>query len=103
MLAVVELWGNQFIVKPWDIIEVKKQDVKENSIIELEALLISSDWDKDVKVWTPNVKGSKVEMKVLNHKKWDKVRVFKMKSKKRNMKNKGFRQSLTTLEVLSIA
>jgi ribosomal protein L21 len=34
---------------------------------------------------------------------WDKVRVFKMKSKKRYKRNVGFRPALTKLEVLSIA
>ncbi|MDR3151200.1 MAG: bL21 family ribosomal protein [Candidatus Peribacteria bacterium] len=31
------------------------------------------------------------------------MRVFKMKSKKRYMRNKGFRADLTKLEILSIA
>lgn len=103
MLAVVELWGNQFIVRVWDIIEVKKQDAEEKTNITVEALLITSDEDKDVKVWTPTVKWSKIEFKVLEQTKWEKVRVFHMKSKKRNMKNKWFRPSITKLEVLSIA
>ena len=55
MLAVIELWGNQFTVKEWDIIDVKK------------------------------------------------LRVFKMKSKKRYMRNNWFRARLTKLEVISIA
>jgi ribosomal protein L21 len=49
------------------------------------------------------VEGSKVELKVLEQFKWEKVRVFKMKSKKRYMKNNGFRPHVTKMEVLSIA
>ncbi len=103
MLAVVELWGNQFIVKVWDIIEVKKQDAEEKSNISVEPLLISDEQWKETKVWTPTVKGSKVELKVVEQLKWEKVRVFKMKSKKRYTRNRGFRPSITKLEVLSIA
>jgi large subunit ribosomal protein L21 len=102
MLAVVELWGNQFIVKVWDIIEVKKQEAEEKSKISVEAFLISDEDGKNVKIWTPTVKNSKVEFKVLKQSKWDKIRVFKMKSKKRYVRNKGFRSSITKLEVLSI-
>lgn len=103
MLAVVELWGNQFIVRVWDVIEVKKQDLKEKSTMSVEAFLVSDEEGKSVKIWTPEVKWSKVEFKVLEQLKDEKVRVFKMKSKKRYVRNKGFRQSITKLEVLSIA
>ena len=103
MLAVIEVWGNQFIVKKGDIIDVKKQSSKENSKITLEALLVSDEDGKETKIWTSKVTGSKVELKVLEHLKWEKVRVFKMKPKKRYIRNKWFRSSLTKLEVLSIA
>jgi len=103
MLAVVELGGNQFMVQKGDIIEVKKQDIEVGKKMSVEALLVSDLDGKDVKVGTPKVEGSKVEFKALDQKKADKVRVFKMKSKKRYMRNKGFRASITQLEVLSIA
>jgi len=103
MLAVIELWGNQFIVRKGDIIDVKKQDVEIKSTITKEALLISDEEWKETKVGSPMVEGSKVELKVIEQFKWDKVRVFKMKSKKRYAKNVGFRPHLTKLEVLSVA
>lgn len=103
MLAVVELGGNQFMVQKGDIIEVKKQDVEVGGKMSTEALLVADTEGKDVKVGTPVVEGSKVEFKVLDQKKGEKVRVFKMKSKKRYMRNRGFRASITQLEVLSIS
>ena len=102
MLAVVELGWNQFMVQKGDIIEVKKQDAEVGKKISAEALLISDLEGKETKIGTPTVEGSKVEFKVLDQKKGDKVRVFKMKSKKRYMKNTGFRPSITQLEVTSI-
>ena len=87
MLAVVEIGGNQFMVQKGDIIEVKKQNAEIGSTLSVEALLIASVDGKDVKVGTPVVSGSKVECKVLDQKKGLKVRVFKMKSKKRYMRN----------------
>lgn len=102
MLAVIELGGNQFTVKVGDVIDVKKQDAEVNATINTEALLISDEEGKSVKVWTPVVAGSKVELKVVEQFKGEKVRVFKMKSKKRYSRNLGFRPSLTKLEVVSI-
>jgi len=90
------------MVQKGDIIEVKKQDVEVGKKLSLEALLISDLEGKETQVGAPTVAGSKVEFKVLGQKKGEKVRVFKMKSKKRYMKNKGFRPSITQLEVTSI-
>lgn len=103
MLAVIELGGNQFTVKKGDVIDVKKLDKEVSSTFDVEALLVSDDDWKETKVWTPFVSGSKVELKVLEQFKWEKVRVFKMKSKKRYMRNNWFRAHLTKLEVISIA
>lgn len=103
MLAVIELWWNQFIVRKGDIIDVKKQDIELKSIVTTEALLVSDEEGSETKVGTPTVEGSKVELKVLEQFKGDKVRVFKMKAKKRYSKNTWFRPHLTKLEVLSIA
>ena len=102
MFAVIEVWGNQFIVRKWDIIEVKKQDFKDNSKIVLEALLVSDDEGENTKIWTPNISWSKVELKILEQFKGEKIKVFKMKSKKRYARNKWFKPSLTKLEVLSV-
>ena len=103
MLAVIELWGNQFTVKQWDIIDVKKLDKEINASFDVSAMLVSDEEGKETKVWTPFVEGSKVVLKVLDQFKWKKVRVFKMKSKKRYMRNNWFRARLTKLEVISIA
>ena len=103
MLAVVELGWNQFIVRKWDVIDVKKLDKQVGDTLSVEAMLVSDEEGADVKVGTPVVNGSKVELKVLDQFKGEKVRVFKMKSKKRYTRNLWFRASLTKLEVLNIA
>ncbi len=102
MLAVIEIWGNQFVVKKGDIIDVKRLSNEVNSVLTSELLLLSDvDWE-NVKIWTPFLDWKKASLKVIEHFKWDKVRVFKMKSKKRYMRNKWFRASMTKIEVLSI-
>ncbi len=103
MIAVIELGGNQFTVKEGDIIDVKKQDVEVENIFNVEALLITDEEGKDVRVWTPTVAGSKIELKVIDQFKGEKIRIFKMKSKKRFARNNGFRPKLTKVQVISIA
>lgn len=104
MLAVIELGWNQFIVRKGDVINVKKltqfQGRKTGST---EALLISDEEGKETKIWTPVVEGSKVSFKILDESfLGEKVRVFKMKAKKRYSKNKGFRPTLTKIEITTI-
>jgi large subunit ribosomal protein L21 len=103
MLAVIELGWNQFTVKQGDIIDVKHLEGEIDSKVETTALLISDEDGKDTKIWTPMVEGSKVELKIVDQYKWDKIRVFKMKSKKRYSRNKWFRPTLTKLEVTAIS
>ncbi len=103
MLAVLELGWSQYIVKVWDVIEVDNQNEEIWLVINKKALLIADeDWE-NTKIGTPLLDTSKVELKVLENFKWDKVRVFKMKSKKRYARTKWFRPNMTKLEVLSIA
>lgn len=103
MLAVIELGWNQFTVKKGDLIDVKKLDKEVWTTFSLEALLVSDEAGNETKVWTPFVWGSKIELKVVEQFKGEKVRVFKMKSKKRYMRNNWFRPHLTKVEVVSIA
>ena len=103
MVAVLEIWGKQYIVKKGDVIDVDHQDQEVGSTITVNPLLISDEAWKKTKIWTPTLEGSKVELKVLDQFKWDKVRVFKMKSKKRYSRSVGFRAQRTSLEVVEIA
>jgi large subunit ribosomal protein L21 len=54
-------------------------------------------------VGAPFLDGAKVECKVTEHTRGDKVRVFKMKSKKHYHRTAGFRAAQTKLEVTSIS
>ncbi|MCD5380388.1 50S ribosomal protein L21 [Candidatus Gracilibacteria bacterium] len=103
MIAVIELGGNQFNVRVGDVIDVKKMKADVDSKGDVAAMLISDEEGKDTKIGTPLVEGSKVSYKVLEQFKGTKVRVFKMKAKKRYMKNVGFRPHLTKIEIMSIA
>ena len=102
MFAVVEIAGKQFKVSQGDKIEVPKlKDKKEGDKVKIDKVLLKSD-GKKTEVGSPCVSGSSVELKVLEHGKADKIRVFKMKPKKRYQKTQGHRQAYTLVEITNV-
>ncbi len=103
MIAIVEIGSKQYQVIAWDIIDVDHQDVEIGKKIPLTVLMTASPDGATVNVGTPTVEGVVIEGKVIEHYDADKITVFKMKSKKRYSRTKGFRASRTRLEIGKIA
>lgn len=103
MIAVIEIGGKQYTVTADSTIVVDRQHVAEGETLTVTPLLVASEDGKDVKIGKPFVDGAKVSLKVVSHDKGEKIRVFKIKSKKRYVRTRGFRPSKTTLSVTAIA
>lgn len=105
MFAIINFAGHQYKVKQGDKIIVNRlAEEKGKKVVVKEVLMTFGEDDKDVKIGTPFVSGASVELKVLDDaRKADKIRVFKMKAKKRYMRNKGHRQRESVVEVIKIA
>lgn len=101
MIAIIEIGGKQYTVEKGMSLIVDRQHADVGSTIETAPLLVATE--KDVKVWTPRVEGSKVVLTVDEHLRGDKVRVFKIKAKKRYVRTQGFRAAQTRVTVSSIA
>ena len=101
MIAVIETGGKQYIVKKGDTITVDRlDDSVENHTFT--PLLLSDEKD-GTQIGAPLLSGARVECKVKSHTRAEKVRVFKMKSKKHYHRTFGFRAHQTQLEVVSIS
>ena len=103
MIAIIEIGGKQYTVTEKTTFTVDHQEAAVGAKMEFTPLLVADESGKTVKVGTPLVEGGKVVCHVDSHDKGDKVRVFKIKSKKRYVRNRGFRPLETTLTVESIA
>ena len=101
MLAVIKTGGKQYKVAPGDKIQIEKLDAKENEGVIFDEVLLLDD-GKDVKVGQPQVEGAKVEGKVIEQGREDKVIIYKYKSKKRFHVKKGHRQPYTMVEITKI-
>lgn len=102
MFAVVDIAGQQFKVSENTKYYVPRLDSETDSSITFDNVLLFSD-GKSTEIGAPVVEGAKVEVKVLEHLKDDKVIVFKKKEEKSYKVTKGHRQHLTRIEVTKIS
>ena len=102
MYAVVEIQGSQFKVEKDQRLFVNRIDAKEGSKVSFDKVLLVDD-GKKVQVGKPNLSGTSVEAKVINHKKDDKVIVFKKKRRKGYKVKNGHRQAITEIIIQGIS
>lgn len=99
--AIVESGGKQYKVTPKQKIEVDRLSIPENTIVELDKVLLIGD-SQDTVIGNPTIKGAKVIATSLGEAKGDKIIVFKYKSKVRYRKKRGHRQIYTRLSINEI-
>ncbi len=96
--AIIQSGGKQYKVSEGDVIEVErlKQEKNEKVIFDNVLLLVS---DSSVKIGKPFIVGEKVEGKLLDNIRGEKVRVSKYKSKVRYRRTTGFRASISKVQI----
>lgn len=102
MYAIVKIGGHQYKVAEDQTIFVNRLSSDDEKITLEDVLLVKDDKGK-VKIGKPTVKGAKVEAKIVEHLKADKVMVFKKKRRKGYRVKNGHRQSITQLQIEKIS
>jgi len=102
MYAVVKIGGHQYKVSENDTIYVNRINTDDESIT-LDEVLLVKDGKGNVKVGKPTVEGAKVEAKIVDQLKADKVIVFKKKRRKGYRVKNGHRQPITRLQIGKIS
>lgn len=98
--AVIKTGGKQYKVSEGDVIEIDRISGKDGKFSFEEVLLLVNDGK--VTVGKPFIKGEKVEAKILEDLRGEKIRVSKFKSKVRYRRTTGFRAALTKVEIQQI-
>ena len=101
MYAIVEIAGQQFKVEEGKKIFVHRLKAEDGKQIDFENVLLIED-DGKITIGEPVIKDAKVEGKVVNQVRGDKVIVFKKKRKKGYRVKNGHRQNFTQVEIISI-
>ena len=100
--AIVEASGQQFWVQPNRYYDLDRLHAEVDAKITLEKVLLVKDAGVAT-VGKPYVEGASVELKVMAHRRGQKVIVYKMRPKKKTRRKNGHRQELTRVMVESIS
>ncbi len=98
MYAIVKIGGHQYKVAEDQTIFVNRLS-SDDEKITLDEVLLVKDGDGKVTIGKPTVEGAKVEAKIVEHLKADKVMVFKKKRRKGYRVKNGHRQPITQLQI----
>ena len=101
MYAVLETGGKQYRVAAGDTVEVERLGVDVGQPVTFDRVLLVNQ-DGQVRIGAPVVDGAKVVGDVVEHKRGDKVVIWKMKRRKGYHKKQGHRQELTVVQVKEI-
>ena len=100
MYAIVKTGGKQYRVEKGQTLLVERLPDEAGAKVALEPVLYRSD---DTIFDTEGLKKVKVEGKVLEHVRGEKLRVFKFKPKRGYKRRTGHRQDLTRIRITEIS
>lgn len=101
MFAVIRTGGKQYKVAPDDLITVEKLDGEPGATLQLAEVLMVGDGDRFT-AGTPLLDGATVSATLVEHKRADKILVFKKKRRHNYRRKKGHRQHQTVLRITEI-
>ena len=102
MKATIKAQGRQFTVSEGDILFVNRFcESKAGDTITINDVLMLGE-GASARFGTPTVAGASVDLKILENKRGEKVRVFKKKRRKGYRRTRGHRQELSVVRVESI-
>ena len=99
--AIVEASGQQFWLQPNRYYDLDRVAVDVDGTLTIDNVLLVND-GKATTLGQPYVKGATVQLKVMAHRRGQKIIVYKMRPKKKTRRKNGHRQELTRVMVESI-
>jgi len=99
-IAILKTGGKQYKVSEGDVIKVEKIDKKDGAKMKLPILFRGDK--KEVTIGNPEIKGSEVEVEIIEQVRAKKVVGVKHKPKKRQLKKFGHKQPLTKIKIIKI-
>jgi len=100
--AIVDAGGKQYKAAPGDILIVDRLQAQVGEVIALGRVLLLRQEDGRTIVGNPSVENATAYVRVLEHGRAPKIRVFKYKPKVNYRRRRGHRQPFTKVKVEKI-
>ena len=101
MYAIISTGGRQFRVSEGDRIVVDRVKAGVGETVRLDSVLMLAG-EGQPSVGRPMVEGAYLTATIMNHRRGDKVILFKFQERKRRKAKRGHRQELTELKIGAI-
>ena len=102
MFAVIRTGGKQYKVAKDDVIAVEKLAGEPGATIELGDVLMVGGDGAEARAGTPLLAGASVSAELVEHRRADKIIVFKKKRRQNYRRKNGHRQHQTVLRITEI-
>jgi large subunit ribosomal protein L21 len=102
MFAVIRTGGKQYKVAKDDVIAVEKLAGEAGAMIELGDVLMVGGDGAETRAGTPLLSGASVSAELVEHRRADKIIVFKKKRRQNYRRKNGHRQHQTVLRITGI-
>ena len=101
MYAVIRTGGKQYRVAADDVIEVERLKGEPGDKLELDVLMMGGG-EGEPQIGAPLVANAMVSAEVVEHKRGEKIIIFKKKRRQNYRRKNGHRQELTTIRIVDI-
>ncbi|ADM89779.1 50S ribosomal subunit protein L21 [Candidatus Zinderia insecticola CARI] len=99
--AIIENGGKQYKIFINDIIKVDNINIKIGKIIIIKKIIMLN-YNYKIIIGNPYIKNTFIIAIILEHLKYKKKKIFKIKRRKHYKKSLGYRQKYTKIKILSI-
>ena len=103
MYAIAAIDGRQVKVQPGAVLDISRIEGDPDNTVTVEDCILFAHDDNGITQGNPVIKGSNLELDILEHYRGTKKTVFKMKRRKRYRRKKGHRQEMTRVRVKNVS
>jgi large subunit ribosomal protein L21 len=103
MYAVIRTGGKQYRVAANDVLDVERLPGEAGDNLEITDVLMVGGGDGEPKFGAPLLSGAAVAAEIVEHKRGDKIIIFKKKRRSTYRRKRGHRQELTTIRITGIS
>lgn len=102
MYAVIRAGGKQYRVSPEDVLDIDRISGEPGDQVEFGSVLLLGGGDGEPQIGAPLVSGATVAAELVQHRRGEKLIVFKKRRRHNSRRKNGHRQELTTVRITQI-